>query len=133
MKRENLSVQDVELVEKAVETADQLYLKDVHEVPASLRTQTGEVFSGIHVEANVGFADVCGEVAAICHAVAHGHRDIATIVAVYKDNAGQHEIWPPCGRCREVISDLNADCWVIVGTLDAPYKVRVSELLPLKC
>jgi hypothetical protein len=40
----------------------------------------GEIFAGI--EADVGFADVCGAVAAICHALAHGHRDIETIVAL---------------------------------------------------
>jgi cytidine deaminase len=132
MNREKLSVKDVELIDKAVETADQLYLKDVHEVAASLRTQAGLVFSGIHIEADVGFADICGEVAAICHAVAHGHRDINTIVAVYRDDVGRTEILPPCGRCREVISDLNPHCWVIVGTLDDPFKVDVAELLPLK-
>jgi len=31
-----------------------------------------------------------------------------------------------------VISDFNEEAWVIVGSLDDPYKVRVSDLLPLK-
>ena len=79
-----------------------------------------------------GFADVCGEVAAICHAVAHGYRDLETIVALTGDGADQVQLMAPCGRCREVISDFNRSAWVIVGTIDRPYKLRVSELLPLK-
>lgn len=125
--------QDVELIEKAIETADRLYLEDVHEVAAALRTQSGLVFSGIHIEANVGFADVCGEVAAICTALSNGHRDLESIVAVYRDPQGHHEIWPPCGRCRELITDFNPDCWVILGPRAHPYKVRAHELLPMKC
>lgn len=132
MKRTPVTEDDRELVRRAIETADRLYVQDIHEVASALRMQSGEVFAGIHIEAQVGFADVCGEVAAICHAVAHGHRDLESIVAVYRDSTGEHCILPPCGRCREVISDFNLDCWVIVGTLAAPFKVRVSDLLPLK-
>jgi cytidine deaminase len=128
-----LNDQDIELIGKAIETADRLYLEDVHEVAAALRTQGGLVFSGIHIEANVGFADVCGEVAAICTALSSGHRDLETIVAVYRDAQGQHEIMAPCGRCRELITDFNPDCWVIVGSCTRPYKVRAHQLLPLKC
>jgi cytidine deaminase len=129
----DLSDQDIELIGRAIETADRLYLEGVHEVAAALRTQGGLVFSGIHIEANVGFADVCGEVAAICTALSNGHRDLETIVAVYRDAQGQHEIMAPCGRCRELITDFNPDCWVIVGSCTRPYKVRAHELLPLKC
>jgi cytidine deaminase len=129
----DLSDQDIELIGRAIETADRLYLEGVHEVAAALRTQGGLVFSGIHIEANVGFADVCGEVAAICTALSNGHRDLETIVAVYQDAQGQHEIMAPCGRCRELITDFSPDCWVIVGSCAQPYKVRAHELLPLKC
>jgi cytidine deaminase len=129
----DLSDQDIELIGRAIETADRLYLEGVHEVAAALRTQGGLVFSGIHIEANVGFADVCGEVAAICTALSNGHRDLETIVAVYRDAQGQHEIMAPCGRCRELITDFSPDCWVIVGSCAQPYKVRAHELLPLKC
>jgi cytidine deaminase len=51
------------------------------------------------------FADVCGEVAAICHAVTHGYRDYEAIVALKATGEGEYRILAPCGRCREVISD----------------------------
>lgn len=95
-----LCEEDYELIEAAKETADRLHLDDIHEVAAALRTESKEIFTGIHTNANVGFADVCGEVAAICHAVAHGHRDLEAIVAVWGDGRGNYRLLSPCGRCR---------------------------------
>ena len=57
------------------------------EVAAALRTTSGSIFTGIHIEASVGYADVCGEVAAICNMVNAGHRDLEAIVAVAGDGA----------------------------------------------
>jgi len=127
-----LSKEDFELIEAAKEAADRLHVGDFHEVAAALRTKDKRIFTGIHIEASVGYADVCGEVAAICTAVSHGCRDFETIVAIWGDGKGTYELLSPCGRCREIISDFNKDTRVIVGSLDHPYKVRVSDLLPLK-
>ena len=127
-----LSNEDLELIEAAKEAADRLHVDDVHEVAAALRTKDKKVFTGIHIEASVGFADVCGEVAAICTAVSQGYRDFEAIVAIWGDGKGTYELLSPCGRCREVISDFNKNTWVIVGSLKRPYKVKVSDLLPLK-
>lgn len=127
-----LSEEDYKLIEAAKETADRLHLDDVHEVAAAVRTKDKKIFTGIHMDASVGFADICGEVAAICHAVAHGQRGFEAIVAVWGDGKGKYELLSPCGRCREVISDFGEDIWVIVGSLDDPCKVKVSDLLPLK-
>jgi cytidine deaminase len=131
MRKTALTREDHELIDAARETLDRLYLENRHEVSAALRTRKGNVYTGIHIEASVGFADVCGEVAAICHAVAHGEREFDAIVAMWRGENG-YEIPSPCGRCREVISDFGGDTWVILGTPESPYKVRVSELLPRK-
>jgi cytidine deaminase len=128
----SLNEEDFKLIEEAKEAADRLHVDNVHEVAAALRTVDEKVFTGIHIEANVGFADVCGEVAAICTAVSDGHRNFKTIVAVWGDGKGSYELLSPCGRCRELISDFNKNTWVIVGSLKQPYKVKVSDLLPLK-
>ena len=127
-----LTEEDFELIEAAKEAANRLHVDDVHEVAAALRTHDKRIFTGIHIEANVGFADICGEVAAICTAVSQGHRDFEAIVAIWGDGKGNYELLSPCGRCREIISDFNKDTWVIVGSLKHPYKVKVSDLLPLK-
>lgn len=136
-----LDERDAEVLQQAIDATDRLYVQGIQEVGAALRTTTGELFSGIHFETSTGFANVCGEVAAICCMVAAGHRDLEVIAAVWRDPAGRHYLLPPCGRCREVIYDFSPQAWVIVSTLpdhwdpaavDRPAKVRIGELLPLK-
>jgi cytidine deaminase len=71
--------------------------------------------------------------------VAAGHRDVETVAAVWRDPDGKHYLLPPCGRCREVISDFNPQAWVIITAMndhwdvvaiERPVKVRVADLLP---
>lgn len=130
--RAKLSKEDLELIEAAKEAADKLHVDDFNEVAAAIRTKEKRIFTGIHIESSVGYADVCGEVAAICTAVSNGYRDFEAIVAIWGDGKGTYRLLSPCGRCRELISDFNMDTWVIVGSLEHPYKMKVSKLLPLK-
>ena len=112
-----LTEPDHALLQSAIDAADRLYVPGVQEVGAAVRTSDGQVFAGIHFETATGFANICGEVAAICCMVAAGHRDLDTAVAVWRDPDGRHFLLPPCGRCREVISDFNPQAWVIITTL----------------
>jgi cytidine deaminase len=105
MRRVRLSQGDHALVEATKETFDRLYLSGKHEVAAALRAKNGEVYTGIHIEASVGFADVCGEVSVICHALAHGERDYEAIVAFWRRENCMFELPSPCRRCRELIRD----------------------------
>ncbi len=141
MEYTNINEQDIELLRKAVEASNRLYVKGIQEVGAAVRTAVGQIFSGIHFETAGSFATVCGEITAICCMVSAGHRDLDTVVAVWRDSNGKHFPLPPCGRCREVISDFNPNAWVIVTTLQNHWdvtaidhlgKVRITELLPLK-
>ncbi len=141
MEYSELSEQDTEVLRHAAEASNRLYLRGIQEVGAALRTTTGRIFSGIHFETSTGFANICGEIAAICCMVSAGHRDLATIAAVWRDPKGKYYVLPPCGRCREVISDFSPDTWVIVTTMQdhwdeaaigRPGKVRIADLLPLK-
>jgi len=134
-----LSESDRAVLQHAIDAADRLYLQGVQEVGAAVRTMTGQIFAGIHFETATGFANVCGEVAALCCMVAAGHRDVETVAAVWRDPDGKHYLLPPCGRCREVISDFNPQAWVIITTIsdhwdaaaiERPVKVRVADLLP---
>lgn len=134
-----LTKQDRAVLQHARNAADRLYLPGVQEVGAAVGTASGQIFAGIHFETSTGFANVCGEVAAICCMVAAGHRDIEVVAAVWRDAEGKHYLLPPCGRCREVISDFNPQAWVIITessdhwdatAIDQPTKVRVADLLP---
>ena len=130
--RTDLNDEDFDLIRAAKETADRLHVDDIHTVAAAIRTKDKKVFTGIHTNASCGFADVCGEVAVLCHALAHGYRDFEAIVAIWGDGKGCYELMSPCGRCRQLISDFGKNIWVIVGSLEHPYKVTVADLLPLK-
>ena len=140
MDQQELTKDDAALLREAIETSDRLYVEEVHEVAAAVRTSSGRVFSAIHLEFRADWANVCGEVAALCCMVAAGHRDLEAVTAVWRDSRGRHFLLPPCGRCREVINAFNGDAWVIVtsaadpwaeGSIDSPCKVRARELLPL--
>lgn len=139
MRYTELNDSDRAVLEQARQAADRLYLPGIQEVGAAVGTASGQIFAGIHFETATGFATICGEVAAICCMVAAGQRDLETVAAVWRDGDGRHYLLPPCGRCREVISDFNPAAWVILSALrdhwdasaiEYPVKVRVSALLP---
>jgi cytidine deaminase len=141
MEYSKLNEHDVEVLTQAIKATDRLYMKGVQEVGAAVRTMRGQIFSAIHFETSTGFANVCGEIAAICCMVAAGYRDLETVAAVWRDTNGQHYLLPPCGRGREVISNFNQNAWVIVtmlhdhwdaAAINSPGKVRIADLLPLK-
>ena len=137
----DLTDPDREVLQAAIAASDWLYLQDIQEVGAALRTTSGVIYTAIHFETSTGWANVCGEVAAICCMVATGHRDLEIIAAVWRAPDDAHDLLPPCGRCREVISDFNPHARVIVSrssdhwdaeAIHNPCVVRVSDLLPLK-
>lgn len=125
--------EDKELIQTALDTLERLYKKGRYEVAAAVRTKDGKIYSGIHIEAKYsGYADVCGEVAAISVAVADRQSELDSIVAVAKNEKGEKVILEPCGRCRDVISDFGRDVNVIIGSLDNPTKIKIEELIPYK-
>lgn len=82
MQFQPFSEEDAKLLVMAIAASDRLYLKGVQEVGAAVLTTSREVFSAIHFETSSGYANICGEVAAICVMVAAGHRDLVAVAAV---------------------------------------------------
>ena len=98
-------------------------------VGACLVTDTGSLYLGVDIDTASG-TGFCAEHSAIASMVTAGEYRIATIVAVWRDDSGRHYVLPPCGRCRELIRQLdseNLDTDVILG--DGRRK-RLRELLP---
>lgn len=58
-------------------------------------------------------------------AAAAGDTELETIVAVDR----QGRVVPPCGMCRELISDYAPGCQVIITEAEV---VEIGELLPRK-
>lgn len=94
-------------------------------VGAALKTENGNIYTGISIDTacSMGF---CAEHGAIAEMLKHGESRIRSIVAV--DSQG-HAV-PPCGRCRELISQLSrSNLETIVEVKDGVF-VSLASLLP---
>jgi len=94
-------------------------------VGAALLTEQGRVYVGVCIDTacSMGF---CAEHAAAAAMVTAGESRVLKMVAVGWDG----RVMPPCGRCREFISQLddgNRDARVMVAEGSV---VTLRELLP---
>lgn len=116
----------MEAAEKAREQAYVPYSK--FKVGAALLTKDGQVFGGCNIE-NAAYSVVnCAERTALFKAWSEGAREFAAIAVV----ADTKRPVPPCGACRQVISELcPPDMTVILTNLEGDVQtLTVSELLP---
>ena len=98
-------------------------------VGAAIRLDDGAIFAGCNVENASYGATICAERNAICAAVAvRGARPIVEIVVVSDGETP----WPPCGMCRQFISEFAArDCVVhALGRGENVRSWRFEELMP---
>lgn len=93
-------------------------------VKAALITGKGNIYTGICLDTacSLGF---CAEHAAIAQMITAGESRIEMIAAV-KDGA----VLPPCGRCRELISQINPDNKNSLVMLPENQVVKLRELIP---
>ncbi len=95
------------------------------DVGCALVTQSGRVYLGCSIDTacSMGF---CAEHSAIASMLAQGESRVQRIVAV-KWNG---QILPPCGRCREFMSQLSRNQPDIEVILGLRKKVPLRKLLP---
>ena len=96
----------------------------VGEVGAALITENGNVYSGISIHAPSGLG-FCGETSAIAAMVTAGENRIKTIVAA----DGQGNVYSPCGRCREMIRQINKEN-MDADVILSDKVIKLSDLLP---
>lgn len=93
-------------------------------VACALMTDKGNIYSGVYIEAKCGIG-FCAEHSAIAEMIKNGETKISKIVSAKKG-----QIYPPCGRCRELIRMLdekNLDTQVL---LENNKIITIRELLP---
>jgi cytidine deaminase len=98
---------------------------DAGGVGAALLTASGSVYTGVCIDTacSMGF---CAEHAAAAAMITAGENRVVRMVAVNAEGS----ILPPCGRCREFISQLhpdNLEAEVLVGN---DRVATLHELLP---
>lgn len=122
-----LNVNDYELV-KAAEEAIKANYDEVnfnHTVGAAVRCKSGKIYVGVNVYSLHG---ACAEQIALGNAITQGEREFLSIVAV-RGKEGE-EVLPPCGNCRQILSDYAPECEVILSKTNGGSKVMAKELLP---
>lgn len=95
-------------------------------VGAALLSTSGRLYTGVNLELYCGIG-FCAEHSAVAEMVKNGETQVATMVAVTNDGV----ILPPCGRCRELlyqmdIANLDTD---VVMDIDGSTS-KLGELLP---
>jgi cytidine deaminase len=128
---------DRELIAAASEVITRRYRNDWQEVGAALRTRSGQVFTGVNLDAYLGRMAVCAEAVAIGKVITdHGALGIETIVAVRHPPPDEPDqtlaVVSPCGACRELIWDYDNNARIIVPGNGGPTAVAIGELLPNK-
>jgi len=100
-----------------------------HKVGAALRTGDGRVYAGCNVENSSYGATVCAERGAIQAAVASQGRFVLKELLVLTD---VNPPWPPCGLCRQVISEF-ADPDLMIHAINLngdTYSIAFKDLVP---
>lgn len=124
MKIDNM---DLELIEAAQQAITKNYDKTnhLHTVGAAVRCGSGKVYTGVNVYA---IHSACAEQVALGTAITNGEREFKTIVAV-SGEFGENVI-PPCGNCRQILSDYAPKCEVVLLVNGDLEKFPAKELLP---
>ena len=103
-------------------------------VGAALLTEDGEIFSGCNIENGVFSETVCAERTAIFKAVSEGKRSFAAIaVAGGKAGAAPEDYCPPCGVCRQVMTEFCDPSFpiLLVKSEQDVKDTTLAQLLPL--
>ncbi|MHC4197031.1 MAG: cytidine deaminase [Planctomycetota bacterium] len=96
-------------------------------VGAAVRTSSGRVFQGSNVENCSYGLTICAERVALFNAVSEGECDFAAL-AIFTE---AKDLTPPCGACRQVLSEFCGELVIILANPGGEKKLKLSELLPL--
>lgn len=101
-------------------------------VGAALLCDDGSVYTGCNIE-NASFTPtVCAERVAFFKAVSEGRRGFVKIAVAGGSNGSFADRCPPCGVCRQVMSEFcNGDFEIILRGAQGIEKHKLSGLMPL--
>ena len=119
---------DASLREAALRALDNAYAPYSNfRVGAALRTRDGRTITGCNVENAAHGHAVCAETLVVASAVSQGLTEFDEIAIATEDT----EPTPPCGACRQVLSEFAPDIKITSYTRDGKEAVwTLSELLP---
>ena len=94
-------------------------------VGAALLSESGKVYKGVCIDTacSMGF---CAEHAAAAAMITAGESRVLKMIAVGSDG----RVMPPCGRCREFISQIHSDNLQTEVLVSQGTIVTLQDLLP---
>lgn len=116
-----------QLVNRAMAVQGEFDLRDEFSagaVGAALRTKAGNIYTGVCIEMACGIG-FCAEHAAIAEMLKHRETEIEAVVAV-----SARGIIPPCGRCREMIMQIDRANRFTKIAVSKEKVMRLQDLLP---
>ena len=123
------------LVKAAIDATKYAYVPYSNfKVGAAILAENGTIYTGCNIE-NASYSPTnCAERTAIFKAVSEGVTKFKKIAVVGGPNGNLENYCPPCGVCRQVISEFaDEDFELILGTSENTYTIYnfFQEVLPL--
>ncbi|MGN0493425.1 MAG: cytidine deaminase [Acutalibacteraceae bacterium] len=131
MKR-GMKMTDNELVKKAIDALENSYSPySSFRVGAALLAADGRFFCGCNIENASYPAGICAERTAVGNAVSAGAKELLKIAIVGGRDGIITDYCPPCGICRQVLSELcGEDFEILLYNGEKIKSYKLSELLP---
>lgn len=114
------------LVSSATTHAERFNNDEDHTVAAALLTRSGKHVLGLNAYHFLG--GPCGEITALAnHAATHPSDPVVAVVAVYGPTG---QVIAPCGKCRQVLYDLDPTIQCVVRGSNGLEALSITDLLP---
>ncbi|OHD87015.1 MAG: hypothetical protein A3J39_02680 [Sulfuricurvum sp. RIFCSPHIGHO2_12_FULL_44_8] len=94
-------------------------------VGAALLASNGKVYTGVSLTGACGI-QFCGEVGAVMSMLKDNVSQIKAIAAVSND----HKLMPPCGRCRELMFELDRRNLQTDVILENGKVIKLADIFP---
>ena len=125
---------DRELIKQALEARKGSYSPYSHfAVGAALLTDDGNIFKGCNIENAAYSPSICAERVSFAKAVSEGYRKFTKIaIAGGPADAQELSYCPPCGVCRQVMSEFCRDNFLVIiaKSVDEYKTFSLPEILP---
>jgi cytidine deaminase len=118
-----------DLIDKAIQIRERAYVPySKFQVGAALVTKSGKVYTGCNIENAAYPVSLCAERVAIFKAISEGETEFVEMAVA----ADTERPVPPCGSCRQVMSEFfHSDMNIHLTNLNAnTMTVKMDELLP---
>lgn len=97
-------------------------------VGAAALSENDEIFSGCNIENRSYPAGICAEISAVSKLISSGAKKIKALAVIGLDSA---DFLPPCGVCRQFVTEFGNDFPVLMANKSGNYKIVSSpDLLP---